>query len=276
MSPSTLAPQNIAQSAIGLDSTGPLLIAGLVHWSLLGTFLIQLFTNWGVVSIMTSTPWSATLAALTTATCMLYQSQRQPQLCKSSLLVFAIMYFLFNDDYIKIVKLDPIAEIWLSAAAAGDWIIGVTFVAILQQQKRKSPFITTQHLLDKVIVNVVESGLITATLALLDLILFKTLPTTTAHVTVEFALGSLYANVLMANLNSREKLIDSTRKGLERSQSFGLNPLQSTHMSTIGHIGDVHISTEVVQHDDHSGFHMIVGIASSQQCSELIVILEGS
>lgn len=54
----------------------------------------------------------------------------------------------------------------------------------MRRERKNSAFPLTKALLDRIIINFVESGLITATLALADLIVFLVLPTTTVRVTL--------------------------------------------------------------------------------------------
>ncbi|KAJ3772163.1 hypothetical protein FB446DRAFT_737461 [Lentinula raphanica] len=138
---------------------------------------------------------------------------------------------------------------------------------MMRRERKKTAFPQTKAILDKIIINFVESGLITATLALADLIVFLVLPTTTVRVTLEFTLGPLYANVMMANLNSREKIGQAAR-ALElntfTSSSHGSQSRPAVHLSiqnpstfstSIAHsahadLGRVRLDTSIVQHND--------------------------
>ncbi|KAH7867987.1 uncharacterized protein C8R40DRAFT_886910 [Lentinula edodes] len=272
-------PEQVAQASITF--TGPILMAGFLHWGLFGAFFTQLYNytsssrskydnfivksfvyvtiliqlsaiffithtiwgtlvlNFGVVAVVTHVPWSVPLALLTTgistSLAQMFFSWRIYTLSGgatkggavligflgiaimistmqfSACLAFNVKFYLISRNFELVPSLNKISEVWLASAVIGDWINGVTFVVMMRRERKNSAFPLTKALLDRIIINFVESGLITATLALADLIVFLVLPTTTVRVTLEFTLGPLYANVMMANLNSREKIGQAAR-----------------------------------------------------------------
>ncbi|KAJ3805833.1 hypothetical protein F5876DRAFT_81348 [Lentinula aff. lateritia] len=177
---------------------------------------------------------------------------------------FNVKFYLINRNFELLPSLNKISEVWLASAVVGDWINGVTFVVIMRRERKNSAFPLTKALLDRIIINFVESGLITATLALADLIVFLVLPATTVRVTLEFILGPLYANVMMANLNSREKMgqaaraleMDNLTSGSYGSQSRpAVQIIENSHTfsTSVGHstdMGRVRLDTSVIHHRD--------------------------
>ncbi|KAJ3740664.1 hypothetical protein DFH05DRAFT_1529273 [Lentinula detonsa] len=290
-SSATPTPVQVAQASITF--TGPILLAGFLHWGLFGAFFTQLYNytsssrskhdtlvvqtfvyvtiiiqlcaiffithtiwgtlvlNFGVIAIVTHVPWSVPLALLTTGI---------------SCLAFNVKFYLINRNFELVPSLNKISEVWLASAVIGDWINGVTFVVMMRRERKKTAFPQTKAVLDKIIINFVESGLITATLALADLIVFLVLPTTTVRVTLEFTLGPLYANVMMANLNSREKIgqvaraleLNTFTSSSHGSQSrpavqFSIQNPSNTYSTSIGHptdLGRVRLDTSVIHHGD--------------------------
>ncbi|KAJ3995573.1 hypothetical protein F5050DRAFT_275352 [Lentinula boryana] len=333
-SSATPTPEQVAQASITF--TGPILLAGFLHWGLFGAFFTQLYNytsssrskhdslvvqtfvyvtiiiqlcaiffithtiwgtlvlNFGVIAIVTHVPWSVPLALLTTgistSLAQMFFSWRIYTLSGgatkggrflmvflfiaiiistmqfSACLAFNVKFYLINRNFELVPSLNKISEVWLASAVIGDWINGVTFVVMMRRERKKTAFPQTKAVLDKIIINFVESGLITATLALADLIVFLVLPTTTVRVTLEFTLGPLYANVMMANLNSREK-IGQVARALEMntftssshgSQSrpavqFSIQNPSNTYSTSIGHptdLGRVRLDTSVIHHSD--------------------------
>ncbi|KAJ3710021.1 hypothetical protein C8R42DRAFT_691916 [Lentinula raphanica] len=332
----TPTPSKLPKQALLCD-TGPVLLAGFLHWGLFGAFFTQLYNytsssrskhdslivqafvyvtigiqlcaivfishtiwgtlvlNFGVIAVVEHVPWSVPLALLTTglstSLAQMFFSWRIYTLSGgatkggkllivflliaiiistmqlSACIAFNVKFYLFNRNFELVPSLNRISEVWLASAVIGDYINGITFVVMMRRERKKTAFPQTKAILDKIIINFVESGLITATLALADLIVFLVLPTTTVRVTLEFTLGPLYANVMMANLNSREKIGQAAR-ALElntfTSSSHGSQSRPAVHLSiqnpstfstSIAHsahadLGRVRLDTSIVQHND--------------------------
>ncbi|KAJ3909072.1 hypothetical protein F5879DRAFT_169298 [Lentinula edodes] len=182
----------------------------------------------------------------------------------SACLAFNVKFYLISRNFELVPSLNKISEVWLASAVIGDWINGVTFVVMMRRERKNSAFPLTKALLDRIIINFVESGLITATLALADLIVFLVLPTTTVRVTLEFTLGPLYANVMMANLNSREKIgqaaralemntFTSSSHGSQSRPAVQIIQNPNTFSTSVGHttdLGRVRLDTSVIHHSD--------------------------
>ncbi|KAK7017590.1 hypothetical protein R3P38DRAFT_2716095 [Favolaschia claudopus] len=103
----------------------------------------------------------------------------------------------------RIDLIESAAETWLAGSFVCDVIITVSMVLILVSARRKTQSSNTLSLLNKLIISTIETGAITAFLALIQLVLYKVHPNNYLHVAIEFILGQVYSNVLVAALNGR-------------------------------------------------------------------------
>ncbi|TFK37863.1 hypothetical protein BDQ12DRAFT_607194, partial [Crucibulum laeve] len=107
-------------------------------------------------------------------------------------------------------------SVWLAGSAACDVIIaasmsyfvsGSIFASFLVHSadlsKNKSTFSHTQALVTQIIRLIIETGTFTATIAILDLVLFIAFPRNDYHTTPAFMLGKLHSNTLLVIFNSR-------------------------------------------------------------------------
>ncbi|KAJ7866374.1 hypothetical protein B0H14DRAFT_3593839 [Mycena olivaceomarginata] len=97
----------------------------------------------------------------------------------------------------------PIEKVWLAGSFAADFLIVVSMLFILYQNK--AGIAATNGLIDRLTVRVVHSGAVTAVAAGVELILFILMSATFVHDTPALFLGKLYSNVLLANLNTRRR-----------------------------------------------------------------------
>ncbi|KAJ6567141.1 hypothetical protein B0H19DRAFT_720124 [Mycena capillaripes] len=148
-------------------------------------------------------------------------------------------------------KLHNPALLWFLASVVADLLITISLVITLA--KRKTGFSGTDSVIDKIIRMTVQTGMLTAIFAVLDVIIFMTLP----HFAVNFgngscffrveyeftlhffavfdlALSKLYTNCLMSTLNARAGLNGVSASGgisdQRRNNSRGLvaNPTSPT------------------------------------------------
>jgi len=89
---------------------------------------------------------------------------------------------------------------WLATASVVDVII--TIALVLYLRRNKSGFAAMDDVVDHIIKVTVQTGMITAVLAVLDFILFVASPTG-AHLLVNMLLSKLYTNCLLSSLNAR-------------------------------------------------------------------------
>ncbi|KAF8175505.1 hypothetical protein K438DRAFT_1979729 [Mycena galopus ATCC 62051] len=121
-------------------------------------------------------------------------------------IVWKTKYQLSTILLAEVSILKDLTSLWLAGSLAVDILIAGVMVFSLMHSRRTSPIRRTETLINRIIVNTVETGVITAVTALLDLTLYL-LPIQgqTYHAAPAFILGKLYSNVLMANLNGRAR-----------------------------------------------------------------------
>jgi hypothetical protein len=90
---------------------------------------------------------------------------------------------------------------WLLASAIADVIITVSLTVSLS--RRKTGFSSTDDTINKIIRLTVQTGLVTAIFAILDVVCFLVLPHAAINFVWDFALSKLYSNALLSTLNAR-------------------------------------------------------------------------
>ncbi|KAI0689398.1 hypothetical protein BC835DRAFT_1407858 [Cytidiella melzeri] len=100
--------------------------------------------------------------------------------------------------------------VWLGGAAAADVIIAVVMLYLLYTVRRNK-FQHTQRVINRLIRLTVETGVVTATCAIMELIMFQALPATNMHIFFAAMLAKVYYNALMTSLNTRSSRDRSSR-----------------------------------------------------------------
>ncbi|KAK7034607.1 hypothetical protein VNI00_012239 [Paramarasmius palmivorus] len=115
---------------------------------------------------------------------------------------------LWTAATVKIVKvfarkpeLHTPALTWLVTSAIVD--VMITSSLYWSLTRRKTGFKSTDDSINRIIRLTVQTGLVTAVFALLDVICFLTVPRTTINFIWDFALSKLYTNALLSTLNAR-------------------------------------------------------------------------
>ncbi|KAG1746481.1 hypothetical protein EDB19DRAFT_1689855 [Suillus lakei] len=93
--------------------------------------------------------------------------------------------------------------VWLVGSLVCDSVITVYMTISLVQCNEKSGFRHTKSLLAKLIKLTIETGLVTTTAALIELVLAIAFRVTLYHVALFYIISKLYANCILATLNSR-------------------------------------------------------------------------
>ncbi|KAK7454651.1 hypothetical protein VKT23_011404 [Stygiomarasmius scandens] len=108
-------------------------------------------------------------------------------------------------------------------AVLSDIVIAVALVILLRRNRHVSElegFADTNNLIHKLVVYAVERCVLTSAVAVLEVILFLLVPGSLFAFAFDFVIGKLYANSLLASLNSRRHLQEWSRhKRLSRSKS---------------------------------------------------------
>ncbi|KAI4522962.1 hypothetical protein K525DRAFT_237389 [Schizophyllum commune Loenen D] len=103
-------------------------------------------------------------------------------------------------EFANFQEFKPVVIIWLAASAAADILIAVTLAWYLRNHK--TGFESTDNYIDRLIKMTVQTGMVTAVWATIDLLLFL-LDNSGNHLIFNFCLAKLYTNSLMSSLNSR-------------------------------------------------------------------------
>ncbi|KAJ3537853.1 hypothetical protein NM688_g6611 [Phlebia brevispora] len=148
---------------------------------------VQMFFAWRV-KVLTGNIW-ITIIVITTAFI---------SLCGGLGTAIAIPWV---GRYSLFYRFDQVATVWLIATAICDTVIALSLTWYLR--KHKTGVTSTDDILDKLSRLTVQNGAITAVWAIVDLILFLTIPTG-VHLAMNLPLAKLYTNSLMSSLNSRD------------------------------------------------------------------------
>ncbi|KAN0074482.1 hypothetical protein V8E55_011894 [Tylopilus felleus] len=105
------------------------------------------------------------------------------------------------NEYARFHQFDGAVITWLASSAVADIVITTSLVYSLMRQR--TGFAATDDLINKVIRMTVQTGLITAVSATLDVTLFLAVKGTTINYIWDFALSKLYSNSLLSTLNAR-------------------------------------------------------------------------
>ncbi|KAI0647778.1 hypothetical protein C8Q79DRAFT_951904 [Trametes meyenii] len=104
-------------------------------------------------------------------------------------------------EFVQFQKFQAIVIVWLAFSAVADTIITASLVWHLRRHKTGMP--VTDDIVNRIIRLTVQTGLITALCAIIDLVLFLVTPTG-LHLIFNLPLSKLYTNSLMSSLNSRQ------------------------------------------------------------------------
>ncbi|KAI0364109.1 hypothetical protein BV20DRAFT_1057476 [Pilatotrama ljubarskyi] len=127
----------------------------------------------------------------------------------------------------------PAIATWLGGSALVDIIIAVTMTILLL--KTRTGFRRSDTLVNKLVRLVIESGTITASVAIVDVVMFVALPNTLYHECPALVLAKLYANMMMASLNNRAFLQQGTMDTSAIHTTSGFAPSSSSGRRHIGH-----------------------------------------
>ncbi|KAG2141124.1 uncharacterized protein EDB93DRAFT_637382 [Suillus bovinus] len=117
--------------------------------------------------------------------------------------------------------------VWLGGTAFCDIIICCGMFYFLS--KSRTGFRTTDSLLNKLIRTTIETGMVTAVIAIIELTLFLTFEHNFYHVVPAFMLSKLYSNSFLVLLNSRRR---SNKRSTSTSESFNSLPQFSSSRET--------------------------------------------
>ncbi|RDB20298.1 hypothetical protein Hypma_012674 [Hypsizygus marmoreus] len=175
--------------------------------------------------------------------------------CVASL-VTTIQFSLLGREPERLGAINSTVIVWLSGSFLCDVLIAATMVTILARSRSNASFRNTERIINVLIVNTIETGAVTAVVALLQLVFFLTHTDNFIHVCMEYVLGRIFSNVLMATLNGRHRLrtkndeysASLSRIAVDQFRLKDMSVCNPTKSSPEG----VHISTELEVHTDAS------------------------
>ncbi|OJT05447.1 hypothetical protein TRAPUB_3736 [Trametes pubescens] len=124
-------------------------------------------------------------------------------------------------------------QTWLGGSALADIVIAVTMTILLL--KTKTGFRRSDSLVNKLARLAIESGTVTASVAIVDVVMFSALPQTLYHECPALALSKLYANMMLASLNNRAFIRRETTVGSVHHTTSGFAPTLTTLAARSGH-----------------------------------------
>ncbi|KAI0755216.1 hypothetical protein C8Q80DRAFT_418356 [Daedaleopsis nitida] len=151
--------------------------------------------------------------------------------------------------FVEFQKFKVIVIVWLAFSAVADTLI--TAALVWHLRKNKTGMVFTDDIINKIIRLTVQTGLITALCAIIDLILFLVSPSG-LHLIFNLPLSKLYTNSLMSSLNSRQGWqydssagVSNVEQGIQRPRNVNVNMLRSDN----GRRAPQEIYIDVEQHE---------------------------
>ncbi|KAF8199582.1 hypothetical protein BJ912DRAFT_1129664 [Pholiota molesta] len=115
-----------------------------------------------------------------------------------------------------------------------DILIAVALCALLSSNR--SSFQDTNNVINRLIIFAVNRCILTCAMAIVETIVFSTLPNSFYSLALDFVIGKLYANSLLAVLNARANLRPDPQQDLsstELSTAFNFTSITNHHTSLI-------------------------------------------
>ncbi|KAH9942790.1 hypothetical protein B0H21DRAFT_810767 [Amylocystis lapponica] len=106
-----------------------------------------------------------------------------------------------NPSSAELSVVTPILGTWISLAGFTDLVIAIAMTTALL--KAKSGIKRTDSYINRVVRLVVETGIMTATVAIVNAVLFTAVPSNLLYQCPALIVSKVYANTLVSNLNSR-------------------------------------------------------------------------
>lgn len=162
-------------------------------------FLVQIFRIWRVHAFMKSIWGTEYITPFIFLVCFLQ--------CGAAVAA-TVLFVRSGNNAEQLSFLKPAMITWLSLTIVCDTLVTASIVLPLLKRKSTSECHRSQKIINGVILNAVENGSITLLFAIPYLVVFLKFPNTMLAVPFEYVIGRLYANVLLATLNGRERVKD--------------------------------------------------------------------
>ncbi|KAH8831471.1 hypothetical protein DL96DRAFT_1705901 [Flagelloscypha sp. PMI_526] len=148
-----------------------------------------------------------------------------------------------------------VLSVWLVTAAVVDLLIAFILIFLLWRIKRETKFQQTQNVLSRLMASSLETGSLTAVLAILVEVMFQTMRGTNLQIAFVWLLGRAYCLTLTFNLLQRRDL----RNRPATKTNGGLSGLESGGGVTLTNVGR---STKML--DPSSPYPIEIQVASQQ------------
>ncbi|KAI0299867.1 hypothetical protein BC826DRAFT_715853 [Russula brevipes] len=186
---------------------------------------VEIFFAWRLWSIGRNTFWKAVTAVISAIA-----------LTQGGAAIAVGINFSRINNIERITELESLTCVWLGGSAVADVIIAAGMVYLLISAKRKTWNKTTDRRITQLIRTTVETGVLSATAASLDLGLYLAYSRNNLHVTIATVLSKLYSNALMASLNSRAGIYQRALPSVSREDERYSTPghFERDQFTTIG------------------------------------------
>ncbi|KAF7364187.1 hypothetical protein MSAN_01078000 [Mycena sanguinolenta] len=112
----------------------------------------------------------------------------------------------------QLYKVQTLTSVGLAFAAAADLIIAISLVLCLRRSR--TGIKSTDSTVNSLVLYAMNTGLLTAIIALCDMIFFLVMPNNFIHLGFNFIAGKLYTNSLLATLNFRDTVRNKNGNGI--------------------------------------------------------------
>ncbi|KAJ8519805.1 hypothetical protein ONZ45_g3287 [Pleurotus djamor] len=155
---------------------------------------VQIFFAWRI--------WTLRNNKITLIVCSLIVATAVMQFAAA--LAVTIKFFTMDLAALMLNPLTDVITVWLAGDFVCDVLITTSMVLVLADIRRNAPFKRTESLMNRLIINTVETG--TAIVAVVELALYLRWENRSYHVAPEYILPRLYTNVLLVALNGRRRI----------------------------------------------------------------------
>jgi len=133
--------------------------------------------------------------------------------------------FIADLDVTDLTRVFEPASVWLAGTAVADLVIVAFMFYFITRRKNRTEFNATHELLSKILFITLETGLICATIAVIDICLYLAIGDENWHLATAITLSKIYANSLLVVLNSRNMSSNYEESPMSFSkQSFANTP----------------------------------------------------
>ncbi|KAF8905054.1 hypothetical protein CPB84DRAFT_1823402, partial [Gymnopilus junonius] len=214
-----------------LDTTHAVLAGHCMHYYLIAGFVdhtILANGNWSLfLSLATNLIEAFIVQAFFTRRIFLLCSPQRRWWVAGVITVFVVAHFVFGietvvdlfatKEFIRLKKLSFSSVIPFGVTTIiSDILIAIALCVLLHNNR--SDFGDTNSIINKLIVYAINRCILTSAVAIAETVVFSALPNTLYSFAMDFVIGKLYANSLLAVLNSRAVLRVPSRADLSSTE----------------------------------------------------------